>query len=118
MGDGLIERLARTICEGLEGDPDAHVFINPDGPEAASRIAQLEAKLAQHEADAEIYQQQADHEFKLRKAAEAKLATAVGLLGELFEEGPVEVLFAGNPIPAMDLERRSKSFLASIQERT
>ncbi len=49
---------------------------------------------------------------------EAKLATAVGLLGELFEEGPVEVLFAGNPIPAMDLERRAKSFLASIQERT
>ncbi len=87
MGDALIERLnARYDKDRAPAEP----HINPDGPEAASRIAELEAKLA----------------------------TAVGLLGELFEEGPVEVLFAGNPIPAMDLERRAKSFLASIQERT
>ena len=47
MGDGLIERLNAEECIGVGAAGQSLVCLtNPDGPEAASRIAELEAKLA------------------------------------------------------------------------
>lgn len=53
---------------------------------ACDAHAALLAENAALRADGEVYQNQADHEFRLRKEAERKLAEAVGLLGEARDE--------------------------------
>ena len=46
MGDGLIERLKAKVIVAESTKGPVKRLRNPDGPEAASRIAELEAKLA------------------------------------------------------------------------
>lgn len=42
---GLEDRLRATLSNGGDGDHADLLFVNPDGPEAADRIATLEAAL-------------------------------------------------------------------------
>lgn len=74
MGDGLIERLNAEECIGVgaSGEP-LMCLTNPDGPEAASRIAELEARIETARMD-RVRAREREAEL------EAKLATAVGAL--------------------------------------
>ena len=50
--------------------------------------------------------------------AEAHAERLASLMGEMFEEGPVTVGFAGNPIAIVDLERRARAALSAYNQRT
>ena len=60
MTNDLIERLREV--GGMSDDGATRWYINPDGPEAASRIEKLEAALRQCEIIAEQYQK--ENEFR------------------------------------------------------
>jgi hypothetical protein len=50
--------------------------------------------------------------------AEAHAERLASLMGEMFEDGPVTVGFAGNPTAIVDLERRARAALSAYNQRT
>lgn len=99
MGD-LIERLNAT-GETVSG---VTFLRNPDGPEAASRIAELEA-------ERDEYAQAAAVEASAKRRAEAKLAKASGALERIERNANAAI----DQAPLM--RRIARQALASIQER-
>lgn len=96
MGDGLIKRLNARHTLDTPRETRTGALVNPDGPEAASRIAELKAERddalrqfmnATPFSKDEIRQLCADHAETVAEL-KAKLATAVGALERIEGWGP------------------------------
>ena len=124
MGDGLIERLKAERADGDIAGVPLTELVNPDGPEAASRIAELDGELDAVSAaigtvrfmdppdggDVSLAEQVRRMKAALDEA-EAKLATAVGAL-ERIATG-----YAGCA-DCVSFVETAEQALAFIQERT